>query len=495
MEENISLNDYAGGFLGGQHENALELLKAMQAGSITGRDTADQSLTYEPLKVESLETTLKVLEFRQKDIKLLNAMPKLTAYNTVEEFLQLSSYGNEGGGFYNEGELSDTEDSQYVRRSSLIKYLQITGQVTLQAQMVKSHIDAMRQETENKVMWITRAANSYMTKGNSGLVSQEWDGLFKQHASIGTGEGFLYESIEKYMTSNVVIDLRGASLKQENIEEGAVRIDANYGNVSHVFAPTVVLSTLSQDYFKDQRIMLNASSPGSYSGKIGTIAKSIDTTIGEVALMPDKFMANNKSRTTSSPATNAKAPAAPVSVSLTVTADTTSKLQTGETGTVYYAVAARNRFGESALTQIGSAAATLAVGSSVDLRFTAGVGANSASCFVIYRSVVTSASSIADVEMFPIFEVSAAELTAGYDGGAAGRVRDRHRFLPNTEKAFLTEMVDEVLSFKQLAPISKLDLAVISMSKQFITFMFATPQLYAPKKKVIFINCGKRLTA
>src|ERR1035437_6256219 len=154
-----NLNDFQEGFLGGEQEGAMELLKAMQAGQITGRDTANQTLTMEPLKAESLETTLKVLEFRQKDIKLLNRMPKLTAYNTVEEFLQLQSYGIERGGFYNEGELSDTEDSQYVRRAAKVKYIQITGEVTMQAQMVRSYVDAMRQEVENKTMWVQRRIN------------------------------------------------------------------------------------------------------------------------------------------------------------------------------------------------------------------------------------------------------------------------------------------------------------------------------------------------
>ena len=110
-----NLADYSDGFLGNQSEGTAELLKAMQAGQITGRDTANQSLTQEPLKVESLETTLKLLDTRMKDIKLLNKMPKLTAYNTVEEFLQLESYGSDRGGFYNEGELSDVEDSVYKR--------------------------------------------------------------------------------------------------------------------------------------------------------------------------------------------------------------------------------------------------------------------------------------------------------------------------------------------------------------------------------------------
>jgi hypothetical protein len=253
------MNEFDSGFLGSEQDGVAELVKAMQAGAITGRDTDGQSLTMEPLKAESLETTLKLLEARQKDIRLLNAMPKLTAYNTVEEFLQLTSYGSERGGFYNEGELSDVEDSTYVRRSELIKYLQVTGEVTMQAQMVRSFVDAMRKEVENKVMWLNKRANTYMTSGNAGHVPQEWNGIYAQHQSVGSAQGFLYSSLEDYFTSTTVIDMRGKSVTQEDIEEAAVRIDANYGNVSDFFGPTTVISAISKDYFQDQRIMMNAN--------------------------------------------------------------------------------------------------------------------------------------------------------------------------------------------------------------------------------------------
>lgn len=485
--DNVNLNDYQGGFLGGQQEGAMELLKAMQAGQITGRDTANQSLTMEPLKAESLETTLKLLEYRQKDIRLLNRMPKLTAYNTVEEFLQLESYGIDRGGFYNEGELSDVEDSSYVRRAELIKYIQITGEVTMQAQMVRSYVDAMRQEVENKTMWVQRRANIALTKGNADIIPQEYNGLYRQHANVGTGNGdFLYPSLEAYYTSTSVIDLRGASLKQKDVEQGAVQVDDNFGNVSDLFAPPSVISTLAQDYFQQQRIIQNASE--GYTGTLGTVPKAISTTMGDVALQPDKFMKADSVKTLVSTSTSPKAPAAPTGTSATLVADTTSKYQNSEAGSVRYAVSALNRYGESALTAVGGAT-VLALGFSVDLIFTATAGAYNPTGYKIYRTKVGEVTNF-----YPIFNVSTADLAAGYDGSAALAIRDRGRILPNTESAFVTEFVEDVLSFKQLAPISKLDLAVISMSRRFITFMFATPQLYTPKKFVKYINCSKTLT-
>lgn len=483
----VKLEDYGDGFGGGQHEGAAELQKAMQAGQITGRDTTGQSLTQEPLKAESLERTLKLLEFRTQDIKLWNALPKLTAYNTVEEFLQLSSYGADRGGFYDEGELSDVEDSSYVRRAELVKYMQVTGEVTMQAQMVRSFVDAMRKETENKMMWILRLANRSLTKADSEIIPQEFNSIYKQHASVGSTQDFLYATYDDYYNSSVIIDLRGRSLTQSDVEDGAVRVDDNYGSIDTLFAPTTVISALGKDYYDDQRILMDGNG---FKGTIGTTPKAISTTLGDAALMSDKFMKADPAKTLANPATNLKAPAAPASVTVALTADGLSKYRAGEFGNIFYAVSALNRYGESGLTAFATPV-TLAAGQRPDITITAGPSAIPGSGYVIYRTKVTNAGSPAGLTFFPIFKVGNAQVLAGVNGAAQGKVGDKGYFLPDTEQAFLTEMNEDVMSFKQLAPISKLDLAVISMSRRFITFMFGTPQLYAPKKMVRYINVGK----
>lgn len=486
----ISLNDYAGdGFLGGQADGNMELQKAMQAGQITGRDTTGQLLTQEPLKAESLEKTLKLLEYRTSDIKLFNLLPKLTAYNTVEEFLQLASYGTQRGGFYDEGELSDVEDSAYIRRSELVKYMQVTGEVTMQAQMVRSFVDAMRQETENKMMWIMRLANKSLTSADADIIPQQFNSIYKQHASVGITGDFLFPTFENYYKSDIVIDLRGKSLKQGDLEDGAVRVDANYGNVTHLCAPTTIISALAKDYYETQRIMLG----GGFNGTVNTVPKVISTTLGDVQLVSDKFMKNEPARLSSTPATSTKAPAAPTVSAVALAADTLAKFTAGEAGNVYYAVASVNRYGESNLAVFPTAVAVTA-GQRVDITFTPGVGAMAASGYVIYRTKVTTAGNSNGLEFFPIFSVSEAQRAQGINGAVAGKIGDRGYFLPDTEQAFMTELTDQVLSFKQLAPISKLDLAVQSMSRRFITFLFGTPQVYAPRKIVRFINVGKVYT-
>lgn len=486
--------DFAGLF-GGQAE-VNDLLKAMQAGNITGRDTTNQLLTQEPLKVESLEHTLKLLEFRMKDVKLWNAIPKLVAHNTVEEFIQLESYGTDRGGFYGEGELSDVEDSKYRRRAELVKYIQVTGEVTLQAQYVKSYVAAMEKEVANKSMWVIRKVSSALTKAGSKFISKEFNGIYAQHQSIGAAEGDLYLTLNAYQDSPAVIDLRGKPLKQAHLSDAATNVDNNFGNVDILFAPPTVLDGLAKDYYDRQRILADASG---YKGVFGIVPKGIDTQFGTITLASDKFMKKTPARRIGDAATSPKAPTAPtVSAQALTGADASSRFVAGEShtgalGTVFYAVAALNEYGESAITVFNNTTKiTLTAAQSVDLTFAAAAGAYSPSAYVIYRSKITaSANATTDQILFyPIFKVSTAELAAGYDGAAALSVRDRNRFLPDTEEGFTIEMVDDVLSFKQLAPISKLDLAVVAPANRFITFLWGTPQLYTPKKMVRFLNVG-----
>lgn len=489
----ITLDNYSEGFAGDANQDPTELLKAMQAGQITGRDTTNQLLTQEPLKVESLEKTLKLLEFRATDIKLFNDMPKMNSFNTVEEFLQLQSYGAQRGGFYREGELSNVEDSTYVRRAELVKYMQITGEVTLQAQMTKSYVDAMRKEIENKMMWIMRLANTSMTKADSSIIAEEFNSIYKQHASIGSTADYLYSSFENYYNSGVVIDLRGASLKQEDVEKASVQVDAGFGTADTLYAPTTVISGLAQDYFQRQRFLMDGNS--AFSGTLGVQPKVISTTIGDIALKADKFMKADPKRLAVEPATSVQAPAAPSSISAVLAADVKAKYAgASEVGDVFYAVSTINRYGESTLTVYGTAI-TLVAGSGVDITITDAVSAQAIQGYVIYRTKVTEAASPTGLEFFPIFKVSKADKDNGFQGAAAGKVRDLGYFLPDTEQAFVTQMNEEVLSFKQLAPMSKLELAVLSMSRRFIVFLFGTPTLYANKKLVRFINVGRTLTA
>ena len=470
----------------GSMENVDQLNKALAAEDITGRDTTNlTTASGAPLKVESLEKTLKHLTFRENDIRLWKDLPKKAAYNTVEEYNQQTSYGANRGGWNREGELPEEEDSIFVRRAQLVKYLGVTKSVTHQMTLVNTMVGSIMERTiKDGTMWILRTLNQGLYFGNEKLVPEQFNGFLAQQQQSDA-----WASYDDYMNSEHVVDLRGKSLTEDAIESGANSIVENYGLATQLYAAPAVLSNFVKNFYGNKFIQPNT--PALSNGVMGQRVQAFDSQFGQIGLNHDVFFKKQPSKSAASAATSTKAPATPVwdgSSPATVKPTTAgSKFNSTDAGNVYYAVSAINRFGESKLA-IHSTAVAAVAGCAIDLKFTAGVGTNTATAFRIYR---TKVGGSATGEFYPLFEVSVSELTAGYDGASAGVVRDMNHFLPDCEQAMLVQFDNEVIEFAQLAPLMKMDLAVLSPAFRFMILLYGTPFLYAPKKMVRFVNIGK----
>ncbi|MBR5664041.1 MAG: BlaI/MecI/CopY family transcriptional regulator, partial [Bacteroidales bacterium] len=98
------------------------------------------------------------------------------AYNTVEEYNQQTSYGQDRGGFNAEGELPEEEDSVYVRRSQLVKYLGVTKSVTHQMTLVNTMVGSVMERTiKDGTMWILRTLNQGLYFGNEKIVPEQFN--------------------------------------------------------------------------------------------------------------------------------------------------------------------------------------------------------------------------------------------------------------------------------------------------------------------------------
>lgn len=489
----INLSDYGlatkqdGLHMGGSSMAEVDQLnKALAAEDITGRETANlTTASGAPLKVESLEKTLKHITFRESDIRLWKDLPKKPAYNTVEEYNQQTSYGENRGGWNNEGELPEEEDSIFVRRAQLVKYLGVTKSVTHQMTLVNTMIGSVMEKTiKDGTMWILRTLNQGLYFGDEKIVPQQFNGFLAQQMRSDA-----WASYDDYMSSEHVIDLRGSVLTEDAIESGANSIVENYGLATQLYAAPAVCSNFVKNFYGDKFIQPNTSALS--AGVMGQKVVAFDSQFGQIGLNHDVFFKKLPHKNANSAATSQKAPATPVWDKTTpinvVSSVAGSKFTSTDAGNVYYAVSAINRFGESQLAIYSTAAATITAGSAVDLKFATGVGTNAATAFRIYR---TKKGGAATGEFYPIFEVSTAELTAGYDGASAGLVRDMNHFLPDCDQAMLLQFDNEVVEFAQLAPLMKMDLAVLSPAFRFMILLYGTPFLYAPKKMVRIVNIG-----
>lgn len=493
----ISLADYQGyqdnvAFPGSASSAEVqELMKALQAGSITGRETNNLlDASGAPIKVESLEGTLKSLTFDESMIKLWKRVPKMEAYNTVEEYLRFISPGNDRGGFVSETELPEEEDSVYQRASVLIKFMGVTKSLSLAMTLVNTAAavgNLMQREVRNGSLWLLRRVNKGLMFANSSINSKEFDGFLALHKGS-------YSSLKAWYESPTVIDLRGKRISEGNVEDAVLSIMNNFGYASLLMAPPVVTSNIAKDFY--QYKLINPNSPQVTNATVGQKVSNIQTQHGLIDMDDDIFMARGAARLTTSVATSPKAPNAPIAVSAGAVTDTGETKFTDSDGDYFYAVAARNEYGESALTALnGGNVVAVGTTESVDLRFTTGGGAYPATGYVIYRSKIDPVTALDVTQLYPIFEVSTTDLSDGFDGGTAGRVRDRNRFIAGCEEAMVLQANDEVWSFKQLAPLMKLDLALLSQAKRFMVLLYGSPALYAPGKMVMFVNVGTQAPA
>ena len=490
----INLADYGyaaqqDGFHSGMHgsENLDQLNKALAAEQITGRETADlTTASGAPLKVESLEKTLKHITFRESDIRLWKDLPKKAAYNTVEEYNQQTSYGANRGGWNREGELPEEEDSIFVRRAQFVKYLGVTKSVTHQMTLVNTMIGSVMERTiKDGTLWILRTLNQGLYFGNEKLVPEQFNGFLAQQMQSDA-----WASYADYMNSEMVVDLRGSALTEDAIETAANSIVENYGLGTQLYGPPAVLSSFVKNFYGNKFIVPNT--PSLSNGIMGQRVQAFDSQFGQIGLNHDVFFKKLPSKTAASPANSQKAPNKPVWDASTAVAAVPngiagSKWASTDAGNVFYGVVAINRFGESDMAICETAVVAVANGA-IDLKFADGGGVNKATAYRIYR---TKVGGSATGEFFPLFDVSLDDLIRGYDGGTPGIIRDMNRFLPDCDQSALFQFDNEVVEFAQLAPLMKMDLAVLSPAFRFMVLLYGTPFLYAPKKMVRFINIGK----
>ena len=480
-------------------DKIYELAKAMSAGETTGQGLVGQLTSGAALKTESLDAMLKVLTSTDKHIVLHKILPKQEAYNTVEEFNQLVDYGLNIGIFNKEGETPQFTDSIYRRESVLIKYTGVSGEVTHPFTLVRlgSGVgNALAQEVKNKTQFLIRALDKAYPVGDSRLVSDEFDGIFKQHYTGVTGLATpTAANLTKYFNDSCVIDARGYILNDKMVEDAAhAVVNDNFGMVSCIIGPPIVFSNYVSQFHESKRIVVGQPG-GTVGATMGQSVNAIETQFGSIGVISDIFFDYKTSKMYNEAATSAKAPAAPVAAGLlTNNVTDTDTSFTDSAGNYWYGVTAKNRYGESALTLFDTAVQAIGAIEACDLTFTHTDGAYAAECFVIYRTE-KSPAAYTTAKFYPIFSVTRSDFGTGYDGAAAGSVRDKNRFMANTHSAIVLDNSLDVWALKQLAPVMRMDLARTSPSFRFMILAYLTLVLFAPKKITRIVNIGSTVPA
>lgn len=487
MLPQISLKDYDGlnGFGSSSIGDVNELTKALSAGYQTAGQTGGSAL-----RVESLEASLKVVTFTNRHIKLWKKIPKSPAYSTVEEFNVLSAYGNTGAfGFTREGELPQTQDSTYTRQTALVKFMGTTRSVTHPATLVNpAHGDVIALENQNGISWLLERVEDSLFHGNSGLAfdgeAEQWDGL------------------DGLIAAGNVVDLEGQPLQEADIEEASNLVVESFGYPTDMFLGTRAMSDLVKTFYPRERVHLPAPS----DGKVGMSITSMSTQAGDIEFNPDVFLRQGKQPPAAG--TSANAPAAPAqaltAVGATTAAEWAKSIGAAPAANNFfcYGVTACNRFGESAprlsvvagpLSQgIQLSPAQAIAGNPITVTTTnpAIVGANPPEYFIIYRTRPQATNAMV-TDMSQYSEIARVRCTTQAGAGVNAVFTDNNAIMPFTETAYLGQLTPSVLTFRQLAPLMKMDLAVLAPAYRWMVMLYGTPILFAPAKWIRLTNIGR----
>lgn len=458
----VSINDYKDfgeGFGIGSAADVSELNKALNTQNYAQANGIAGQVGGAALQVESLENSLKVLTYSDQHVKFWKRIHKSPAYSTVEEYNQLLSYGSNTGAFVPEGVLPETDDSEYRRQASFVKFLGTTREVTHPMTLVRSaHGDVVARENQNGILWLMKQIEFALFWGNSKL------------AAPGK-EGLQFDGLNNLIDKENTLDLKGKDLQNTDINYAAQMILENYGTPTDLFLPFETLATFSNEYFPKERVIMPTANAGYQAG---LVVNKFQTHGGAVSFEPDLFLQKTKPLSTTGTG-GTKAPTAPGSVKVEVDNNTNAEFHKSGEGTYNYAVTACNRYGESVPTTATSTVAldapSLVKGVKVTVK-------NSDSMVVAPEWIKVYRTEANGKAMYCIAELPVASVASGGETV----FHDVNDTMPNTYTAFMGEFTPEVIDFKQLAPIMKMNLATLGPSLRWMILLYGVPQLFAPRK-------------
>lgn len=467
-----------------QAQEVDELNKALSAGA--GYAGAPTALTGGgALQVESLDASLKSVTYEMKNIKMWPAMAKDQAYNTIEQYNRQDAFGDQGKGFIAEGALPRSEDSSYSRQVQRVRFIGVTRELTHVYTLVRNaHGDAIAREIRSGTMRILEIAERALFDGrghyqnSSGLFDGSdasildadlaWDGFDKQIRKGDTDATAKAKAFTGFgAEESVVRDSRGAVLDEDALEDDARIVAENFGQPSLFMMDTKSHSDLGRQFYPKERVV----PMGVANGKAGFVLQEFISSAGAFALQSDVFL---RPKRTGSPVTDG--PAAPGALTPSaVAADPNSSFAAADAGTYEYRAAALSAAGEGPMS--AAASQLVAAGDRVELIIPATVGAIA---YAVYRSPAGSSSN----HEFIGFIAPAAV-------GAGATFKDLNKKLPGLAQAYLLSNDAEVLRFKQLAPLMKMDLAIVATAYRWMQLLYGTPIVYAPRKCLIRENIGR----
>jgi hypothetical protein len=449
-------------------ENLASLVKALEAG---GYNAAPSTLVQgSALQVEDLSPVMHNVTFDDSHIKLQKMLKVETVKSTLAQFDRQLSYGIFGGSAQIEGAVGQEETSDFVRIVVPMAFYSHTRRVTLVANMIetvdgkkaeeRAAADAAKKLAADIEFDLFRGKADFSNAGSfdgNPLVIPALPNILGLDAQIRQSDSQANakdQMFSEYGSDDSVVIGVGGTLTQAVIEDAHVRSTMNLGDADKLLVDPKVLAAYNKISYGKERIIL----AGSPQDATASDLRKQWVSGGVVNVEASRFLSGK----TNPAKARANGPAAAAIGSETV-GDPAAPTALAA-GTYKYIATAVNENGESFPSAVKSV--TITIGQSISLPLSA---SGTVRYFNVYRSAVNGTQT-----KF-IGRVAAS-------AGAATFV-DLGNKAPGFVTGFLVQ--GDTMGVKELAPYSRLKLAVTDLSQPEAHFRFLTLAVFQPRKNVL----------
>jgi hypothetical protein len=407
--------------------------------------------------------------FDDSHIKLQKMLKVDTVKSTLAQFDRQLSYGIFGGSAQIEGAVGQEETSDFVRIVVPMAFYSHTRRVTLVANMVET-VDGKKAEERAAADAAKKLAgdiefdlfrgkadfsNAGVFDGNP-LVIPALPAILGLDAQIRQSDAQANakdQMFGEYGSDDSVVIGVGGSLTQASIEDAHVRSTMNFGDADKLLVDPKVLAAYNKISYGKERIILAGSPQDATAADL----RKQWVSGGVVNVEASRFLSGK----TSPAKARYNGPSAPSVSGVAAVASAPTALVAGN---YVYAVTAQNEIGEGPATSI--TVSGVAAGEKVTLTIS---GGGAAKFYNVYRSAAggTSTKFIGRV-------------------AAGSAFIDLGNKIPGFVTGFLVQ--GDTMAIKELAPYSRLKLAVTDLSQPEAHFRFLTLAVFQPRKNVLLDN-------
>lgn len=467
--------------------NAIEaiqqLTKALEAG---GYNAMPSNLVQgSALMVEDLSPVMELITFEDKHLKLAKLIKVESCKSTLAQFDRQLSYGLFGGSAQLEGNIGQDETSDYVRITVPMCFYSHTRRVTLAATLVetvdgkkadeRAASDAAKKLAADIEFDCFRGRADFSNAGvfdGNPLAMPIMANMFGLDVQIRQSDGQRNAKdlmFGEYGSDDSVVIYAGGALSQDNIEDATTRSSMNHGNADMLVVDPKVLSAYNKISYGKERIVL----AGSAQDATGAELRKQWVSTGTCSIESSRFL-SGKTRPQAARARGPLAPDSIDSVTSTTVASAPTSFKAGEK--YWYFATSCNEVGESVA--CAAVQGTVLVDGDQMVVLIDSPASGTVRWYNMYRSPAGGTAASAKY-------IGRVLMTAGA-AGSDTTFTDMNNKSPGFVTGFVIQ--GDTMNFFELAPYSRLKLAVTDLSTPEAHFRFVTLAVKQPRKNVLLDN-------